>query len=626
MFKTAPIALTVLLGTAVAWAQAPNGVFNPANGHTYLLTPCATDPVQARAAAVTMGGYLVAIGSRLEQEFLSRHFGGLRLWIGLSDATSEGTYAWDNGEPVTYTNWHPGEPNNSRATEDWVEIGFNRTTGWNDLAASGSPLTLYGLVEIETYLPTITPEVAVNAVNGHAYVRVAPGGSVFDAKAAAAALGGHLVAIDDVAEDLFLNTHFAGRRYWIGLSDSVTEGGFSWDNGQPLSYINWRVGEPNDTNGTEDFVRWGAEPSNGWVDVGPTAWNVAAGIAELPYDRAPFQTNRATAHLSADGIVTHGTSAARITKVLGTTFKLHIDTVGPIGTTLWDFGVQLNALRAGGSVVLPDGQIVNLDIAAAPIYWMSTGGYGSPTVVPWQGAVVLDSSAFALPGILSGQTIFTDPGAAYGVSFSQAVEIRTVFPGPKNLTLEDDAVTGVDLRAAPLGLSTFDFYGRTYDRFDVCSNGRVMFEQGTASFYPTINGAASEWPSINAWCDLDPSAGGTITVSRLGAVVKVDYVGVPYGGGGGSATFSIQLDTSVCSITLDGLSTFAAGGGPQFLGLSPGRGGVNPGPTPFALGAVAGPTGSNRMVYTYGPTGTLATGFNGISFTPAGPSYNTFGF
>ena len=28
------------------------------------------------------------------------------LWIGLSDEIKEGNLYWDNGEPVTYTNWH----------------------------------------------------------------------------------------------------------------------------------------------------------------------------------------------------------------------------------------------------------------------------------------------------------------------------------------------------------------------------------------------------------------------------------------------------------------------------------------------------------------------------------------
>ena len=42
-------------------------------------------------------------------------------WIGLNDAASEGTFAWVSGEPVTYTNWAPGEPNNAGG-EDYVHV------------------------------------------------------------------------------------------------------------------------------------------------------------------------------------------------------------------------------------------------------------------------------------------------------------------------------------------------------------------------------------------------------------------------------------------------------------------------------------------------------------------------
>ena len=36
-------------------------------------------------------------------------------WIGMTDAVTENTWVWSDGEPVTYTNWKGGEPNN------WLE-------------------------------------------------------------------------------------------------------------------------------------------------------------------------------------------------------------------------------------------------------------------------------------------------------------------------------------------------------------------------------------------------------------------------------------------------------------------------------------------------------------------------
>ena len=40
--------------------------------------------------------------------------------------------------------------------------------------------------------------------------------------------------------------NLATSNYWIGLSDTQTEGTFLWINGQVPVYTNWSPGEPND--------------------------------------------------------------------------------------------------------------------------------------------------------------------------------------------------------------------------------------------------------------------------------------------------------------------------------------------------------------------------------------------
>ncbi|KAM4636301.1 pulmonary surfactant-associated protein D-like isoform 1-T1 [Discoglossus pictus] len=51
-------------------------------------------------------------------------------FLGLNDIVSEGSFRHPNGEPVGYTNWNPGEPNNVLGAEDCVEM---HTSGrWND--------------------------------------------------------------------------------------------------------------------------------------------------------------------------------------------------------------------------------------------------------------------------------------------------------------------------------------------------------------------------------------------------------------------------------------------------------------------------------------------------------------
>ncbi len=97
---------------------------NPDNRHAYKVIHCKTREA-AEAKATAQGAHLVAINDAAEQHWLFEVFGQKRLlndkieqrwnlktfgqeslWIGLSDEIKEGNLYWDNGEPVTYTNWH----------------------------------------------------------------------------------------------------------------------------------------------------------------------------------------------------------------------------------------------------------------------------------------------------------------------------------------------------------------------------------------------------------------------------------------------------------------------------------------------------------------------------------------
>ena len=46
--------------------------------------------------------------------------------------SSDGEWSWTDGSPWTFTNWAPGEPNDDRGIEDFVEINFRSTGLWND--------------------------------------------------------------------------------------------------------------------------------------------------------------------------------------------------------------------------------------------------------------------------------------------------------------------------------------------------------------------------------------------------------------------------------------------------------------------------------------------------------------
>ncbi len=52
-------------------------------------------------------------------------------WTGYNDRSREGTWEWDDGSASTYTNWYPGEPNDSGG-EDCAELNRFGDARWND--------------------------------------------------------------------------------------------------------------------------------------------------------------------------------------------------------------------------------------------------------------------------------------------------------------------------------------------------------------------------------------------------------------------------------------------------------------------------------------------------------------
>ena len=90
----------------------------------------------------------------------------------------------------------------------------------------------------------------VNPENGHAYKRVHCE-TRDDAIDQATEENAHLVAINDAAEQAWLEAVFGHTFYWIGLSRVPTTGTLSkrakkwwqWDNGDPITYANWLPNE-----------------------------------------------------------------------------------------------------------------------------------------------------------------------------------------------------------------------------------------------------------------------------------------------------------------------------------------------------------------------------------------------
>jgi hypothetical protein len=175
-------------GTTQTWIQWRSDVGG--NSHFYALTPWATNWAAAQALAVSWGGTLATITSPGEQDFINRtfltgRFEHLPVWIGLVWTSTNVTvmrirramedlgllstgavpFKWVTGEPLSYSNWHPGQPDNFPPGENYVAMNWHYSDSpprgvkgdWNDAPLNGTTNfggatdgPYFGLVERET--------------------------------------------------------------------------------------------------------------------------------------------------------------------------------------------------------------------------------------------------------------------------------------------------------------------------------------------------------------------------------------------------------------------------------------------------------------------------------------------
>jgi hypothetical protein len=135
------LAIAALIATAATGAQAIPTAWAE-NGHAYEIVWGGISWTDARLAAESaayrgLTGYLATITSVAEQGFLNTlNWFDADLWIGASDAATEGDWRWvggpEAGERVGDTFWARGEPNDYGAGEDYA-AGWWSGNAWNDL-------------------------------------------------------------------------------------------------------------------------------------------------------------------------------------------------------------------------------------------------------------------------------------------------------------------------------------------------------------------------------------------------------------------------------------------------------------------------------------------------------------
>lgn len=139
LVDAAPDAIPVDAPRACAGGDAR--VVDPATGGCFVLftTPLTRD--EARATCDTLGPLtrLAQIDDADENALVTTLIGAATVFIGARDTAVEGTFVWDDGAPLTYTNWNPGEPNNAGgvAEEDCATMLGALAGVWDDRPCAG---------------------------------------------------------------------------------------------------------------------------------------------------------------------------------------------------------------------------------------------------------------------------------------------------------------------------------------------------------------------------------------------------------------------------------------------------------------------------------------------------------
>lgn len=180
---------------------------------------------------------------------------------GTANTTSYDTSVYFyNGETLLYS---------FRMTPDDYEKSFKvDVTGVSNLtvmvkdnkeAAGGTSFALYDLFFDNSYgdgEPPIIPSTAVE-FNGHYYQVYDNSMTWTEAKEYCEKLGGHLVTITSIEENNYIKdlvvSNGKKNAYWLGASDSETEGVWKWVTGEPFEFSDWGTDEPNQ-DGEENYL------------------------------------------------------------------------------------------------------------------------------------------------------------------------------------------------------------------------------------------------------------------------------------------------------------------------------------------------------------------------------------
>jgi hypothetical protein len=149
----------------------------------------------------------------------------------------------------------------------------------------------------------------VNPANGHTY-HLLEGSSWSAAQAAAVQLGANLVSIGDQAEHDWITQNFHNFQgvdidLWTGFNDVAAEGNWVWASGQPVTFTNWDLNEPNNAGGIEHYCAMRKNnPAAFWNDLA----NAPTGFHANPHGLVEVEADPITEFCAGDGTLADHTT------------------------------------------------------------------------------------------------------------------------------------------------------------------------------------------------------------------------------------------------------------------------------------------------------------------------------
>lgn len=121
--------------TAFAGVTSPPPVQYPDNGHSYQRIVTGMSWSGAKTHCEGLGGYLATLTSKAENDFVFKNVGldGINIWLGGTDAKTEGQWEWVTGETWSYENWASGQPDDGGTGGQDQLIFWDQAPGqWDD--------------------------------------------------------------------------------------------------------------------------------------------------------------------------------------------------------------------------------------------------------------------------------------------------------------------------------------------------------------------------------------------------------------------------------------------------------------------------------------------------------------